>query len=647
MATAVGQAAREYAQAGWALVAFESGRKGPTFRGWNLRQRCITDPDVAEEHDGNVGLAHAYSRTCVIDVDDLAAAVTWFSGHGIDLADLMDQPDAVMISSGRKNRGKLLYALPPGIEPLPSKRPPESGVELRCATGAGLTVQDVLPPSVHPETGKPYVWKFGELGHWSALPVLPATVLELWQSMIRLPEPGERSSEPLGVAAERIRGILSRIDPDLEYNEWARVGAALHHESQGEEWGLDLWDEWSATGSKYKSREDLIPHWRSWGRYQGRPVTLQWLMGQAGGVDANDFDDLTQVPQQPPKPPRFEVLSLEAFASGKPPEWIIKGWLARAGLGILYGESGAGKSFLILDMMMSIARGETWCGKRVRQGRVIYICAEGSAGFRNRVKAYGVHHGLAVASLPVGVIADVPNLLTQDHQLLADRINAWGGADVVVIDTLAQTTPGSNENSSEDMGKALSHCRMLHAATGAMVVLVHHAGKDMTRGARGWSGIKAAADSELEVTRDGQARAVRVSKQKDGEDGLQQHFELVEVALGQDEDGDPVTSCVVGFVEAPEVTELRTRAPKGVFKKAVWDAALEGCDLCDGSISVDAVLMGAVERVPQDPAKKEDRRRDNAMRSLQGLVSENWLELRDGFVFVKGLKKPPLGGTPP
>jgi hypothetical protein len=141
------------------------------------------------------------------------------------------------------------------------------------------------------------------------------------------------------------------------------------------------------------------------------------------------------------------------------------------------------------------------------------------------------------------IVLAVPNLLAP--QDVRDLSGAIGPADVIVIDTLAQVTAGANENSSEDMGKALAACRSLHEATGAVVVVVHHAGKDASRGARGWSGLKGAADAELEVTRDGDLRRARVSKQKDGTDGDVLAFRLRTVELGRDEDGDPITSCVV------------------------------------------------------------------------------------------------------
>ena len=627
----LGELAEGYVAAGFVLVAFNQGTKGPTWRGWNLRQRCVDEPHVAAALDGmNIGLAHAYSRTAALDLDNMDLARAWFAERGVDLDALLAAPDAVMISSGREGRGKLLYRLPEGVEPLASKRMDKHGLELRCASTTGLTVQDVLPPSVHPDTGKPYVWAFGALGHWSTLPELPADVVTIWQDMLRVEE--REAPPPAGMDTERLRGILSRVDPDMGYNDWVKVGMALHHETEGGSDGLALWDEWSAHGAAYKGTQDLEPHWNSFGN-SPQPVTLGWLMSQAGGVDPDEFDDLTLLPE-PPKKTRFEIVSLGDYSSGPPPSWFIKGVLSRAGLGILYGESGAGKSFAVFDMLCAIARGVPWNARRVKPGRVIYVCAEGQDGFRQRIRAYGQHYGVDMAALPIGVISDIPNLLHDaHHKVVAQRVNDWGGADLIVIDTLAQTTPGSNENSSEDMGKALGHCRMIHAATGAMVLLVHHAGKDVTKGARGWSGLKAAADTELEVTRDGNARWIRVSKQKDGMEGLSFPFRLQDVQLGVDEDGDPITSCVLEFVEDTQAP--RTRMPKGIWKQQVWKSVLECCELSGEDAAIESVLRYAVERMPKEAGKK-DRRWSEARRALDGLVADDWLVVHGNFLAIKG-----------
>jgi KaiC/GvpD/RAD55 family RecA-like ATPase len=273
---------------------------------------------------------------------------------------------------------------------------------------------------------------------------------------------------------------------------------------------------------------------------------------------------------------------------------MIKGVLPRATLGVLFGESGSGKSFITLDMCIAIARGQPWRGKRTKQGRVVYIVAEGAAGFRNRVIAYLKHYGIDPAMVTLDIINDTPSLLLKDDaQALIKAIHATGEPPaLVVIDTLAQSMAGANENASEDMGKALAHCKGIHKSTGAMVLLVHHSGKDSSKGARGWSGMRAAADVELEVTRSVQGRALRTTKQKDGADFEAWGFDLEVVNIGEDEDGDQITSCVVVEAAVPNkdktdpvlgeieqvilnvMSELGLEQTSGIERKAVVDLAM-------------------------------------------------------------------------
>lgn len=624
------EAARDYCAAGWVLVEFPRGSKGPNYRGWNDRHRTTSDPlEAALFNDNtNIGLCHAYARTAVLDIDAWPDAARFLADHGIHLDELFQLPSAVRISSGREGRGKLVYRLPDALDPLTlySLRPPGSGLELRCATRTGSTVQDVLPPSIHPITGKPYTWEYGDpiAGHWSALPLLPEPVLALWRSLLDASPADAPHNPPKGLAADRLRGLLARIDPDAGYHEWTKVGSALHHETEGAEWGLDLWDEWSRGGAKYVNRADLAPHWNSWGRYKGRPITIQSLISMAGGVDVDEFDDLTTLPEQPQRA-RFEVVPVGSFAAGPSPEWIIKGLVPAAVSGVLFAESGAGKSFAIFDMGACVARGIPWNGRKVRQGRVVYIAAEGAGGLRKRAAAYGKFHGIDLDALPFGIIADRPNLLKDDHRKIADQVNAWGGADLLIVDTLAQSMAGGDENSGEDVGKVLAHAQALHAATGAMVILVHHSGKDATRGARGWSGLKAAMDCELEITREGEARVLRVSKQKDGEDGLAFAFRLQTVDMGVDVDGDPITSCVVQWVDMP-ATQRRGEPPEG-WQRQVWEVVQDNLELCEGDVPIALILDKTVERMPADP-NGQDRRRDNAKRALDRLIQTKWLVLQ-------------------
>jgi hypothetical protein len=267
--------AADYCKAGWALVPIELGTKGPKRKGWNTRARCLTDPEVAAEWQGNLGLAHAYSGTCAVDVDELEGAANWLLMRGISLQTLLEAPDAVMIFSGRKGRAKLLYRIP---EPLQSFKLADGALELRCATADGKTVQDVLPPSIHPETKKPYEWAYGDdlVGHWSVLPMIPKALFALWKGLI--PLPSDKGPKAVGEAPQdALWALLAHRDPDAGYDDWIKAGMALHHETDGAEHGLDLWDLWSSGGTKYKGRDDLENHWRSFRANSANAVTIATL----------------------------------------------------------------------------------------------------------------------------------------------------------------------------------------------------------------------------------------------------------------------------------------------------------------------------------------------------------------------------------
>ncbi len=444
----------------------------------------------------------------------------------------------------------------------------------------------------------------------------------------RVAEPleGGSSGEPAGLTRAQIDRCLDALPTDLHYDDWLMVGMAIHCETGGE--GFEIWEEWSQRSGKYSSREYNEDRWRSFTRGSGPVVTgrsLVHLSNEHGaGVQLNtpasaqEFEDLVEAPASDL---RFRFEPVHEFSSTKALPWVIKGVLPKAGLCVVYGASGSGKSFAVLDMGMAIARGVPWRGKRVRQGRVAYIAAEGADGFRKRLAAYAQHHGVDLSTVPMTVLNAAPNLMElQDAVDVARGVMAAGGADVIAVDTFAQVTPGANENAAEDMGRALAYCRRIHEVTGAVVLLIHHAGKDATKGARGWSGLRAAADAEIEVVREGDARALRLTKSKDGEDGLEWGFMLEVVQVDIDEDMEPVTSCVVVESQVPLVGAGPARR-LGPVEKVVNGVLQEMAIAQTEGIEVPAVLAEAVSRMDKPADGKRDTRRMRARRALEALCS--------------------------
>jgi len=336
------------------------------------------------------------------------------------------------------------------------------------------------------------------------------------------------------------------------------------------------------------------------------------------------------------KPMRFQFVQAGKFMEREPVRWAVKQVFPLAEMGVIYGESGAGKSFFALDLVMSIVRGEPWRGHRVHQCNVAYICAEGASGFAMRVEAYAEYHGIDPSALPLYILGDAPNFLEKaDIKDLVAALKGLGNIDIVIVDTLAQVTAGADENSGQDMGRALAHCKALHKATGAMVTLIAHAGKDASKGIRGWSGLKAPLDVSICVEREGDARCATVVKMKDGTgEGVEHPFTLDVVTLGQDEDGDPITSCVVKEGAARSPSAPAQRIPNSsVWQHTVMRVAVELSDLT-GDFSTNQLTEAAINQVPRDEAARVDRRRFNVLRAITSLTNSGHLVVANGMVTV-------------
>lgn len=357
------------------------------------------------------------------------------------------------------------------------------------------------------------------------------------------------------------------------------------------------------------------------------------------GVDyddlADDFDDLTDDADrvsvdETPSLSRFPVVHISDFKARKSQGYHIKHVLPVADMIMLFGPSGAGKSFVMFDMAMAIARGVPWRDQRVTQGSVAYLIAEGAGGFNARIQAYTEYHDIDVTDIPFYVIPANPNFLkTPDIKDLIAAIKPHN-PDIIIVDTWAQVTAGGNENSGEDMGAALANCRRLKNSTNATVVIIHHSGKDVDRGARGWSGLRGAADAELEVARNGDDRVVSITKLKDGIEGTDYGFKLNIVVVGEDSDGDELTSCVV----VPSSVN-KAQVSMGKLERIVYEAARDSGGLDGEAPDVNTLLDEAVGQIPYDPAmSKRDKRKENLTRAYKKLLERKILREEEGRVFI-------------
>ena len=327
-----------YIRHGWSLVPIPAGTKGPRTPGWNLKPNALKSQTDLPQGYG-IGLAHAYSGTMALDIDEWESTTTALKQHGIDLQQLYDANDAVIVDSGRAGHGKLLYSMPFGLA-LPSKKILISGVtayELRCATANGLTVQDVLPPSIHPETMQPYRW--AGRGHWTRLPTIPQAILDLWHGL--LAQDKERTIDAggeIGASWEDIRAALEAITADCSREEWVSVGMALKwagEQTDQIDQALTLWNDWSLPSAKYPGESAIVHQWSSFRNDKGTAVklgTLFHIAKQHGWTrpmpDISTLFSAMESPADPksvlvdlrPRPPRMDVSLWPAVLSRRADE---------------------------------------------------------------------------------------------------------------------------------------------------------------------------------------------------------------------------------------------------------------------------------------------------------------------------------------
>ncbi|MCX7035810.1 MAG: AAA family ATPase [Proteobacteria bacterium] len=322
--------------------------------------------------------------------------------------------------------------------------------------------------------------------------------------------------------------------------------------------------------------------------------------------------------------PRYKLLTAAEMAGRPPVEWLVSGVLPRTGLAAIYGPSGSGKSFLALDMFCAIDRGVPWFGRKTKKAPITYICLEGAAGLGQRMAAYLKRFG--TLSSQIRVVVQPMNLLTAaDVADMAHAILTAGMAGgVVCIDTLNRASPGADENAPKDMGQIIYAAQQLQLLVGGVVVLVHHTGKDESRGLRGHTSLAASLDAAIGVSRTKTERTWFIGKSKDGNDDLEGTWQLETITLGTDEDGETISSCVVQPASSPAWPSLQ---PLSAYAKQAV-AAYQACSATVGGKGVHIDLWR--EAFYQSTTATTDAARRKAFQRARDELSERGLLVVDG-----------------
>jgi len=263
---------------------------------------------------------------------------------------------------------------------------------------------------------------------------------------------------------------------------------------------------------------------------------------------------------------RIKLKTLNDLRMTPPPTFMVADYIIDKSFAVLFGAPATFKSFLALDWALSIAHGVDWNGRPVVQGSVVYLALEGQTGLSVRSGAWHSEHRLNDADAPFYAVTSPISMVeegAEDIQLLAEAIKeTLGGVNpaLIVIDTLARSFAGKDENSSTDMGIFVRNVDLLREAFDCTLLAVHHSGKESTKGMRGSSALRGAVDSEFEIVRRAETQSIelKVRKQKDVEevDGL--WLEAREVTFTQDAFGQERNSLVIDIADGAPKKKVQT-----------------------------------------------------------------------------------------
>ncbi|MGO7400370.1 AAA family ATPase [Rhizobium ruizarguesonis] len=332
------------------------------------------------------------------------------------------------------------------------------------------------------------------------------------------------------------------------------------------------------------------------------------------------------------------------------PEYLVADILPLRGLATIYGPPGSAKTFLAVDLGLSIAGGLPFFGKEVSRGGVIYIAAEAGEGLTKRVMAARAEKAMPEDAL-FAMMALAPNLGPKKSEaaaLIADIKGQWPNnapVRLIVVDTLARTLRG-DENSALDMGAFVADAAAIAAAFNCLVLVIHHSGKDAERGMRGSSNLNGATDCEWQISGDSIIRTVLLHKMKDGEDRLAWSFRLEQRQVSANSGKSSRSTCVVVPETSPKPLQTKPTLPqpKGNRKlmlQAVYDAlGTQGeimpshSDLprCKG-VKRQYVRENAISRGVGNP-DNPDGQRSVISTELSHLNAEGWIRIWEDWIWL-------------
>lgn len=325
--------------------------------------------------------------------------------------------------------------------------------------------------------------------------------------------------------------VLADAEPGCgKYHSWAAMGNRLAW-FKGTDWedvARQLWVDWSIAGGgdgisaehKWDSNQltaertgyqAIFAHAQKAG--VANPATDR-MRGFVASED--DFDEL------PPEEPELPKSRPHTGGYGKSGKFIIEGMVPH-GVTMLYGASSSFKSYGVISMLCRVAtKTHRWGGRNLKGGAVLYVAAEGGSSVMPRVGAWADKYNDGKPldlfyTLPLAVDLSVPaNVTKMVNEIKRIAYHTGEPVRLVAVDTLSQSMMQGEENSASDVAKFMAGATRVFTETGAAVIIVHHCGKDSSKGMRGSSAAFANADAVIRVERIDDAVNLINEKQRTG-----------------------------------------------------------------------------------------------------------------------------------
>lgn len=473
--SAFAEHARRYSELGWALARLDG--KVPKGKQWQE-----THPDSDPEHAAglwsewgerwNMGIVLGRSGLCVVEYDTDEA--------GERLLELLDGqlPLTPTVQTGR---GRLhLYFNDSGAQAQA-----RGGLELRAGNQ-----QCALPPSEHPETGKPYKW-LHRLNPWTVEPLeIPPAVLAHFAETRRngsagpLPEQvaaGEGRNRMLASLAGTLR---RRVDSEVELASMLEVANRTRCKPPLDE-------------AEVAAIAKSIFAYNAGGEIVSGAFREDNPAGNTLSAGELPFGPLAPLLENvPPEPP-----------------WKVTGYLAPGSVTLLAGRPKVGKSTLAFGILAAIARGELFVGLATTAAGVLLLTEERRDTLAEKARALQLIRFRQGVS-PIGTGNETTHVLLRHDagptpwpEIVRQAMAycAQHKLEVLVVDTFDRWSGlrGDAENAAGSVNEALEPLQYA-AAAGLVVLLISHQRKssgEFGEAVRGSSALTGGVDIVVELER--------------------------------------------------------------------------------------------------------------------------------------------------